>query len=171
MRLDAKQLVVLAGLAALIGAVGLASVLSSNYNDVSSLSSVNSEIRVTVQGSPTNLGTGTLILNVGDEEYMLDARGVYAIPLGELEGYVLFVLEGEDGFRVAALYPAKDFVARYGGSPIVESLVVVDGIYDPNTMVIIEDPEAGKIQQLPVLWINIILKGCHSSYQQQPANA
>lgn len=171
MRLDPKQLVVLAGLATLIGAVGFASVLSSSYNDVSSLSSVESEIRVTVQGSPVNLGTGTLVLKVGGEEYMLDARGFYAIPIGGLDSYVLFILEGEDGFRVAALYPARDFIARYGGSPVVESLVVVDGVYEPSAIAVIEDPETGKTQQLPVLWINAILKGCHSSYQQQPANA
>jgi len=166
---NAKTLAVVAILALAIAGAGAAAVLSSSYNDVGSLAGVESSVRVTVEGSTVNLGTGTIILEVNGESYTLDARGYFAVPRGGAEGYVLFLLAGENGFTVAALHDARDFIARYGGNPVVEATVVVDGVYDPNTRARITFLETGETIEVPVLWINAVLKGCHASYEQPPA--
>lgn len=152
-----------------VAGAGVAAVISSSYNDVGSLAALNERTRVTVEGSTVNLGSGTLILEVNGKSYTLDARGFFAIPFGGTEGYVLFLLRGESGFTVAAVYDAREFVSRYGGNPVVEATVVVDGIYDPETKARITFLDTGETVEVPILWINTILKGCHASYEQPPA--
>ena len=156
-------------LAVAIALAGAAAVLSSSYSDVGSLSGLSERARVTVEGYTVNMGTGPILLEVNGEEYTLDARGYFAIPRGGGEGYVLFLLRGDNGFTVAALHDAREFIARYGGNPVVEATVVVDGVYDPQVKANITFLETGETLEVPVLWINTVLKGCHASYEQPPA--
>ena len=159
-------------LATIIGAVGAYSLASSQYSDVGSLASLEAPLRVTVSGSPVDLGAGEYYMMVGGEAYLVSARGYYAIarPLGggASEGYALFILRGENGFTVVALYPLEEFVAKYGTAPIVEDELVVRGVYRPEARVAI-DLGGGPIE-LPVLEVEGILKGCHASYSQPQAN-
>ena len=47
--------------------------------------------------------------------------------------------------------------------------MVVDGVYDPQVKAKITFLETGETLEVPVLWINTVLKGCHASYEQPPA--
>ncbi len=169
-----KSIIIAAALVAAMALIGYASISASKYNDVSSLSMLDSPARVTVSGSTVDLGTGSLVMVYNGEVYKVDARGVYAIAEGvdSGESYALFLLEGSDGFMVVALYPARDFVTKYGGSPVVEAQIVVDGVYRPgNTVAIgIMGPDRFMpLYEAPVLEVDTILKGCHASYQQEQA--
>ncbi len=157
-------------LLAAIASIGYASISASKYNEVSSLASVSSDMRVTVQGDNYPLGMGTYVMSYNDKIFQVEARGAYAIArnVETGESYALFILTGKNGFAVAALYPASDFVSKYGGSPIVESTIVVDGVYRPGSNVVIYQGST-PIVQAKVLEVQTILKGCHASYEQEQA--
>ncbi len=162
-------------LAAAIGLVGFVSVAASQYNDVGSLSSLAGPARVTVSGDVLDLGRESLVMVYDGRTFLVDARGPYAIAEDPETGeaYALFLLRGDNGFTVAALYPAEEFVARYGSNPVVEAVIVVDGVYNPDSRVEIGRLGPGGFEALyeaPVLEVTAILKGCHSSYQQPQAN-
>lgn len=167
--MNLRTLTMVALLAAAVAGAGAAAVLSSSYDDVGSLAGLSDRLRVTVEGYTVDMGTGTVVLEVNGESYTLDARGFFAIPVGGSDGYVLFLLRGDNGFTVAALHDAREFIARYGGNPVVEATVVVDGVYDPSVRARITLVETGETVEVPVLWINTVLKGCHASYEQPPA--
>lgn len=157
-------------LLAAITSIGYASITASKYNEVSSLASIQSDMRVTVQGNNYPLGMGSYVMSYNGKIFQVEARGAYAIARHPETGeaYALFILTGKDGFAVAALYPASDFVAKYGGSPIVESTIVVDGIYRPGSNVVIYQGSK-PVVQAKVLEVQTILKGCHASYEQEQA--
>ena len=157
-------------LLAAIVLVGYASISASKYNEVSSLASVTRDTRVTVQGDNYPLGMGSYAMVYNGDIYQVEARGAYAIARNPETGeaYALFILRGKDGFTVAALYPASDFVSKYGGSPVVESSIVVDGIYRPGSKVVLY--QGGMpLLEASVLEVQTILKGCHASYEQEQA--
>ncbi len=155
-------------MAVLIAGIGYASINASKYNEVGSLASVDSPTRVTVRGNVVSLGIGSGVIVYNGEEYRLDARGPYGIAkAGNGDSIVIFLLEGDNGFRVAAVYPASEFLSRYGGSPIIDPTIVVDGVYKPGETISIT--LEGETVQVPVIEIYTILKGCHSSYGQEQA--
>ena len=151
-----------------IGIVGYMSITSSQYNEVGMLASLDAPTRVTVKGEVVNLGTGEGALIYKGERYTLKLRGMYAIAEASSgESLVVFLLRGQDGFLVAALYPSIDFISKYGGSPVIDAEIVIDGIYKPRDEVTIILPSGQA--NAPVIEINSILKGCHSSYGQEQA--
>ena len=151
-------------------AIGYASISASHYSDVSSLKNLSRDTRVTVQGENLPLGTGSLAMVYKGRVFNVDARGSYAVATDPQTGesYALFVLRGKDNSLVAALYPAKEFVTRYGGSPIIESTIVVDGVYKPGERVVIYQGGA-PLLEAGVIEVQNILKGCHASYGQEQA--
>ncbi len=169
-----KSILVALSLLIAMAAIGYASISASKYNDVSSLAGQSSPVRVTVSGSVVDMGTGGLVMVYNGGVYRVESRGVYAIAENPETGesYALFLLKGDNGFMVAALYPARDFVTKYGGSPVVEAQIVVDGVYRPDKTVsigIMGSQGFTPLYEVPVLEVDAILKGCHSSYQQQQA--
>ncbi|MEB3773589.1 MAG: hypothetical protein GSR86_01515 [Desulfurococcales archaeon] len=165
-----RNLVLVAILALAIAGIGYASINASKYNEVSSLSGIEVPTRVTVRGEVVNLGFSKLVMVYNGIVYDMDARGVYAVAESRTtqDSYAVFLLKGKNGFTVAAVYPSAEFISRYGGSPVIESSIVVDGIYKPGDRLKIVMP-TGEQVELPVLEINSILKGCHSSYGQEQA--
>ncbi|MCE4611756.1 MAG: hypothetical protein F7B17_07300 [Desulfurococcales archaeon] len=171
-----RTLLLALSLAAVIGLIGVAALAASRYNDVSSLAGLEAATRVTVSGEIVNLGSGDMIMYYDGEVFEVDARGYYAIARNPESGrsYVVFLLRGNDGFTIAALYPAEAFIARYGSNPIFEQTVVVDGIFKPSVKIVLGEPGSGgfeKLYEVPVLEVNAILKGCHASYSQVQATA
>lgn len=157
-------------IAALAG-IGYASITASKYSDVSSLASLTAPQRVTIQGENVPLEPGEYKMTLGDKIFIVESRGPYAIATEPKSGesYALFILRGSDGSLAAALYPARDFVAKYGGSPIVEDTIVVDAVYRPGKSIVIYSGST-PLLQAGVLEVQSILKGCHASYEQQQAN-
>ena len=163
-----RGVVAAAVLSLVIGVVGYVSITASKYNEVGMLASLDSPSRVTVRGEVVDLGTGEGVLVYKGERYRLECRGAYAMAESSGSGsLVLFLLRGGNGFVAAALYPSADFISRYGGSPIVDREIVVDSVYRPGERVSIILPGGGV--EAPVIEINSILKGCHSSYGQEQA--
>jgi hypothetical protein len=158
--------------AAAVAAIGYMAVSAGGYESVDELRELESPTRVVVEGVPVDMGSAVFTLRLGGEVYMVEARGAYGVarPLsGGGEAYALFILAGESGFKVAALYPAEEFASRYGGSPAVGGVVVVEGVYDPAAIAVVEMPGAG-VESMPVLWVESILKGCHTAYEAGQAN-
>jgi len=164
--------------AALLG-IGLLSVKSSNYKDVSQLKLYKEPVRgLNVRGTTVPLQPGVYLLRIGDTVYQFTVRTVqpYAVakrvqgpPIGGDDEYALFLLRGGDGYTVAALFSAKTFQQFYGTSPIMEQKVVVTGLYNPSQKAVIyrlgpdgPQPVAGPY---PVFWVDKILEGCHQSYE------
>ncbi|MCE4602705.1 MAG: hypothetical protein F7C08_00355 [Desulfurococcales archaeon] len=156
-------------MAAIIAGIGYASISASKYNEVGSLSGIDAPTRVTVRGNVVSLGTGSGVILYNGEAYRLDARGPYGIAeaINGGDSIVVFLLEGDNGFRVAAVYQASEFLARYGGSPIIDPSIVIDGVYMPSTTMTITI--GGDSVEVPVIDIYTILKGCHASYGQEQA--
>ncbi|MCE4610898.1 MAG: hypothetical protein F7B17_02880 [Desulfurococcales archaeon] len=168
-----KALLAVLVLAASIVILGYVSIRESSYNDVGSLKELSAPTRVTVTGDLVDLGDGILLMNYKGGTYTLEARGVYAIAQGPEGEYAVFLLKGGNGFMVVALYPASEFVSKYGGSPLFEEKVIVQGIYMPGETVVIGLPSPDGVKPLyeaPLLKVDAILKGCHSSYQQRQAS-
>ncbi len=163
-----KGVIAVVLLTLVIGVVGYMSITASQYNEVSMLASLDSPTRVTVRGEVVNLGTEDGFLVYKGERYILKPKGMYAVAEAEgSDSLVVFLLKGQDGFLVAAVYPASDFISRYGGSPIIDPEIVVDGVYKPGERVSIKLP--GIVVDTPIIEIYSILKGCHSSYGQEQA--
>ena len=165
-----KSIILVAILAIAIAGIGYASINASKYNEVGSLSKLDAPSRVTVKGNVVNLGYNRFMIVYKGQVFEAQAKGVYAVAYsrnGE-SSYAIFILKGDNGFTVAAIYPSAEFISRYGGSPIIESSIVVDGVYNPGDKIKIILPP-GNTETLPVLEINGILKGCHASYGQEQA--
>ena len=154
-----------------IGGIGLLALNASQYSDVGSLAELDRDLRVTVSGDVVPVGYGEFKLVVAGKEYIVEGRGPFGIakPVsGDGEEYAVFILKGSNGFKVAALYPAEEFVAKYGLNPVVDTVIVVDGIYRAGLEAYIES--GGDMEDIGVLEVLSILKGCHSAYQQPRAN-
>ncbi|BAA78961.2 hypothetical protein APE_0052.1 [Aeropyrum pernix K1] len=165
-----RTIAIAAVLALVFIAIGAYAIYTSEYSDVSTLQSVTRASRVTVQAGVAYLGYGTATVIYGGKTYTLEARGAYGILMptdGSGSSYAFFVMEGEKGYKVAALYELDSFTARYGGSPVFEDTVVVDGVYRPGEELVLLTP-AGE-ESLPVVTVNAILKGCHAAYDSEKA--
>ncbi|BAN89509.1 hypothetical protein ACAM_0040 [Aeropyrum camini SY1 = JCM 12091] len=165
-----RALVIAAILAGVFLAIGGYAIYTSGYSDVSTLESLSRPSRVTVQARVAYLGYGSATVVYGGKTYILDSRGAYGILKtvdGTGDSYAFFIMEGEDGFRAAALYKLESFTSRYGGSPVFEDTVVVDGVYRPGEELTLITP-VGE-ESLPVVTVNAILKGCHAAYEGEKA--
>ena len=169
-----KKPLILAGIlfAALI-VVGFTAMSSSSYMDVSKLQDINEEAKVVVKGQPLNLGMKKVSMMIGNSQFTVSFQGSYGVAehtggpvFGNEDSYAVFLLEGEDGYKVLALYGAKSFMRAYGGTAAVEGTVVVDGMYDPSIMATVYDPSTGASSQYGVVIVDKILEGCHSSYEK-----
>lgn len=167
-----KPLILASVLFVALLAVGYAAITSSSYMDVSQLADKTRPIRATVKGSPAYLGINQYTLVIGDSMYRLDTYGSYGVAelvqgsgYGPDSSYAVFILEGDNGFKVVALYSAKEFRRLYGGRPVVSERVVVEGVYKPDILATIITP-FGEKQQYPVFMVEKILEGCHSSYTE-----
>jgi len=165
--------------AALLG-IGMLSVKSSNYKDVSQLKLYKEPVRgLNVRGTTDPFDEGIYLLRIGDTVYRFQvtmagqpyavAERVQGPPLGQDDRYAVFLLKGEDGYTVLALFSARTFQQFYGVSPIMEQTVVVAGMYDPGLRAEIYrlDPDGTPVPYrgpLPVFWVDKILEGCHQSY-------
>ncbi len=155
---------------ALIVGVGYASINASKYNEVGSLLEMDHPTRVTVKGDVVDLGYGDYVMIYNGKKFSVSARGVYGVAKDKATGesYALFILRGSNGYMVAALYPAGEFVARYGGSPIIDPSIVVDGVYKPDVEIQLVKPGSPPVS-LNIIEVNAILKGCHASYGEEQA--
>lgn len=164
--------------AALLG-IGLMSVKSSNYKDVSQLKSYGEIVRgVNVKGSTYLFQPGVYRLVVKDTvfEFAVQspspyavARRIYGPALGSDDEYAVFMLKGSDGFKVLALFSARTFRNLYGGNPVMESSVVVNGVYDPRMkarLLLLHGSQWVTLGEYPVMKVEKILEGCHESYKQ-----
>ncbi|KSW11693.1 hypothetical protein CF15_02425 [Pyrodictium occultum] len=159
---------------ALLFAIGLVGIKSSDYRDVSSLKNLEYKAYVTVKGRPVSL-SGTYLLRVGDTLFLVKGYGSYAVAsrvsgprFGSDDSYAVFILEGQDGHtKILALYSATTFKTLYGGSPAVSSRIVVEGTYDPALEAVLLDPSTGSRVAGPysVLLVSKIFEGCHESYK------
>jgi len=155
---------------ALMAGVGYAAIYSSNYDDVSKLRGVEARIRAIVRGDTIDMGVGKLILEVDGKTFRLEARGLYGLAYqpGSDKPTAVFLLRGNDGFEVLAIYNKDDFVEKYGTNPVVDPEVVVDGVYDPASKAIIKTPGGEIVGEYNVVFIDRILKGCHRAYSEEP---
>ncbi len=159
------------GIAVVIFAAGLYMVYSSTYSDVSTLATLSSPTRVTVQGSPLMMGVGEATLIINGEPYRARIQGYYGIaePLsGEGRSYAFFFLTGSDGYSVLALYDAREFTSKYGGSPVFEDTVVVDGVFRPEVTASVQGADL-EFTITNIIEVKAILKGCHASYDGEKA--
>ena len=169
-------------LAALLG-VGAFSLRSSGYQDVAQLASYTEPVQgLAVKGSTVPLEPGVYYLKVGDTVFKLTvskpslfakAERVAGPRLGGYDSYAFFMMRGGNGFTVAALLRWDDFAGLYGGeNAVMESQVVVKGTYNPGMKAVLVDaggrPVAGP---MPVILVDKILEGCHSSYGSGAAKA
>ncbi len=168
----AKTILLSLGLFALLAVVGVIAIKSSNYIDVSQLQNYRSPVHVIAEGKPVALGFATLELRIGETVFRAKCHGVYCVatrvegpPYGSDDSYAVFLLEGKNGYRVLALYSAREFKANYGGRPVVSEKIVVEGVYHPEVVAHLGGMEAR------VLVVKKILEGCHKSYRQPPAVA
>jgi hypothetical protein len=164
---------------ALLG-IGLLSVSSSNYKDVSQLRFYKEPVKgMDVRGRTVLLQPGVYYLRIGDTVFKFAvpmpqpyavAQRVQGPPLGSDDKYAVFMLRGKDGYQVVALFSAKTFQQFYGAQPVMEQSVVVEGTYDPGARATLyRDTGNGRLApvsgQLPVFWVSKILEGCHQSYE------
>ncbi len=164
--------------AALLG-IGLLSVKSSNYKDVSQLKLYKEPVRgLNIRGKTKLFEPGVYLLRIGDTVYKFSvstpqpyavAERIQGPPLGNDDKYAVFILEGKDGYSVLALFSAKTFQQFYGTSPIMEQNVVVTGLYNPGQRAEIYILGADGTPRpygdaMPVFWVEKILEGCHQSY-------
>lgn len=130
-----SSIVGVVGLIIIILSVGVLSVKTSGYKDVSYLVGVNEPQEVTVQGK------------------VIELRVDFANNL------VMFALEGDNQVRVLAYYPLDKFQQEYGGPPshsTVDSKIVISGLYKPIRN---GSDYIGEIE------IKSILTGCHKAYE------
>ncbi len=168
-----KPLIVSLVLFAALVAVGYSAITSSSYMDVSALKNYRGGERVIVEGRPALLGVQKMYMVVNSTLFELEAHGVYGVAdyvkgprIGDDNSYAVFVLQGRDGSSVVALYSAREFIAKYGSRVEVSERVVVEGVYSPNTRVIIYDATGKPLGEYPAILVSKILEGCHESYQQ-----
>lgn len=160
--------------------IGLLSVKSSNYKDVSQLRLYQEPVKgVDVRGKTVIFQTGVYYLKIGDTVYKFSvampqpyavAERIQGPSLGSDDKYAVFLLRGKDGYTVVALFSAKTFQQFYGATPIMEQNVVVEGTYNPGQRAVIYKAEPGGSlvpltqEPMPVFWVSKILEGCHQSY-------
>jgi len=163
-----KTLLVALALAAAIALIGYTSMSSSNYSTVDSILEATSKVKVTVEAETLSLGEGTYTLLIDGERYTLEAHGSYGVAW-DSEGnvYAVFLLKGEESVALA-VYPVGDDLMAYQTGAGLQAKVVVTGVYDPNVRAVIVSP-TGQQAELPLIWVDAILKGCHTSYQQEAA--
>ncbi|RLG47469.1 MAG: hypothetical protein DRO06_02780 [Thermoproteota archaeon] len=131
--MDRRKAIVVGLVALGVGVLSLASAASGGYVDVSRLRGMTSKTRVVVTGRVVDT-----LMNASTDT-------------------LAFVMEGEDGFRIVAVYSLSRFIQEYGAPPshtTVKEQVVMSGVYDPATR---------------TLSIEKILQGCHSAYEAPPA--
>ncbi len=153
--------------------VGFTAMSSSSYMDVSKLRGIDEEAKVVVKGEPLNLGMRKMTMAIGDSQFTISFQGSYGVAehaggprFGDEDSYAVFLLKGEDGFTVLALYSARSFIQAYGGAAAVEGTVVVEGMYNPSVVATIYNPFTGASSQYKVVMVDKILEGCHSSYEK-----
>ncbi len=163
---------------ALLG-IGLMSIKSSNYKDVSELKAYREPVKgLNVQGTTVNLPPGTYRLVIGSTVFEFKvgpteapyavAKRVQGPPLGSDDEYAVFILRGKDGTEVLALFSAKTFKNLYGATPVMEQRVVVNGEFNPkqHAVLYIDTPNGPRmLGSFPVFWVDKILEGCHQSYE------
>lgn len=156
-------------LVAAIAVVGYSSVSQSNYKPLSAILESDKRIKVTVEANTTSLGKGRLLLVIGDNQYTVEAHGSYGVARGpDGNVYAVFILESS-GARAVAIYPVGDELMAYQTGSGLETSVVVSGVYDPGQKAVLVYPDGSSIT-LPVIFVDNILKGCHTSYEQGQAS-
>ncbi len=163
-----RVLLVALVLAAAMAVVGYTSMSSSNYSTLDSVLDANKRVKVTVEAETASLGEGAYMLIVGDKHYTVEAHGSYGVAWDE-EGnvYAVFLLRGEESLALA-LYPVGDDIMAYQTGAGLQARVVITGVYDPSVKAVLVSPQAGSVE-LPLIQVDAILKGCHTSYQQEAA--
>lgn len=156
-----RSLTAAALLATLILALGYSALSSSSYMDVSQLSKLESRFQATVKGYLEPLGYGGYTLVIGNESYLLEARGSYGIASGPMgEALAVFIL-ASGGHEVLVVAPL-DFLGSAPPGAASGGEVVVSGVYDPSLRaVLLRGFEA---REYPLFMADRVLKGCHSSY-------
>ena len=180
-----KRLIVFAVIlfAVMLG-VGISAVQSSGYRDVCSLYSLSTPEELVVSGNVSYYpaaqlvveirgpnGTAVLVSTPQSGASYLVARVVRNSldVLADDQEYAVFTLRGRCGRVAVALYSATEFKSKYGTSPIVSDVVVVDAVYHPELTAYIYTRNGRLVYSGPVLLVNKILKGCHESYQETAA--
>jgi len=164
-----KTLLVALLLVVAIGAIGYSSMSQSNYKSLDAILSLDEKSKVTVEANTTSMGEGQFIVVINGEQYTVTAHKSYGVARGpDGEIYAVFILESK-GARALALYPVGDEVLAYQTGSGLQTTVVVSGIYDPNIRAIIIFPD-GSQASMPVIFVDSILKGCHTSYEQGQAS-
>ncbi len=163
-----KTVIVLVILVAAIAVIGYTSMSSSNYGSLDDALSVDKRSKVTIEAETMNMGEGSFYLEAGGERYYVEAHGSYGVAWDE-EGnvYAVFLLRGNENVALA-LYPVGDELMAYQTGTGLQTKVVVTGIYDPSQLALIVYPN-GETVELPLIQVDAILKGCHTSYQQEAA--
>jgi len=162
------KIVAIAGVFLLVlSVIGYMSISQSNYQDLAGMLSLEKKTKVTVEAEVQPIGTGEMLLHLNGITMTLTGYGSYAVatdPSGKV--YAVFLLT--DGSNtVLALYEAgEEYLAGQMGSGLMSS-VVVTGVYDPSVRAVLETPYGG--YEYPVLYVDAILKGCHSGYTEQAA--
>ena len=167
-RARTRTLVIVLILLAAIGGIGYMSMEQSNYKPLSDILSLDHKAKVTVEANTTSLGRGNMTLIVGDKVYTVSAHGSYGVARdGEGNVYAVFLLE-DDGKTALALYPVGDELLAYQTGSGLQTSVVVSGVYDPSVRAVLVGPD-GRSMEFPLIQVDAILKGCHTSYEQSSA--
>jgi len=162
-----KLLIAGAAFVLVIVVVGYLSISQSNYKSVADLAGVKKRVKVTVEGDVIPMGKGPMTLRVGGKVYEVEGYGSYGVAR-DSEGrvYAVFIL-GSGGYAVLALYDVSGNLEAYQVGSGLASSVVVTGVYDPRVYAVLEPlGQQSMAVKLPLLRVDAILKGCHSSYQQ-----
>jgi len=147
--------------------IGYMSISQSNYQDLAGVLQLDKKTKVTVQADVAPIGKGEMLLHIGGTTLVVEGYGSYGVATGP-DGTVYAVFLLTDGANmVLALYEAgEEYLAGQMGSGLMSN-VVVSGVYDPSVVAVLETPYG--TLQLPVLYVDAILKGCHSGYTEQAA--
>ncbi len=162
-----RIVLVTAGFLLILSAIGYMSISQSNYQDLASLTSIDRKTKVTIEADIAPIGRGNMILEVDGKRFNVTGYGSYAVATDAYGNvYAVFLLT--DGEQVVlALYEAGEtYMANQMGSGLMSS-VVVSAVYDPDATALLLTPQ-GQLS-LPVLYVDAILKGCHTSYSEGAA--
>lgn len=153
--------------AAVLAGVGYASIASSSYKSVTDLLASSRPVKATIQAGVAPLGSGVYTLEVDGRVYIVEARGTYGVARGD-DGRVYAVFLVTDGRHAAlAIYDATGEYAAYQAGWSLSTTVVLGVTYEPGATATLRTP-TGSLS-LPLVTVNSILKGCHSSYGQGAA--
>jgi len=164
--------------------LGLASVKSANYKDVSALKMYAEPTRnLEVKGAPVLFQPGHYVVKIGDTvlEFTVSTPSPYAVAKkvsgpalsnGDNEYAVFFLRSSSGDYKVLAIYSAKTFLKFYGPNAVMDmDHVVISGTYRPDMRAHIYMYSGKGLVDItpggvPVFIVSRILEGCHQSYSQ-----